>query len=273
VNKIKELSVIFNEGPISRSYINFLKMKGLLDIKIIYLSENNLLPNFINSYLKFHKYNYYPIKFLKNKKIKYFTDQVEEYFNVKQNFIKDMYSQKNLDFFKNITYIKDANINSQKLFEHIKEDKNIFFLNTGKQIIKKILDANKKIIHIHPGYLPEVKGADGSLHSIDKFNILGSSSFFVNQKIDEGEIIYRRKFEYKKFKILDYENYSLRDIYRLWFSFVDPLIRVSHLNYLVEKNFLNERAPNKINTSNEDSNYYTYMNNNELRRTFEKIFD
>ena len=57
------------------------------------------------------------------------------------------------------------------------------------------MELNKKFIHIHPGYLPEIKGADGSLWHINKHNNIGISSFFMSKKIDEGLVIAKEKFE------------------------------------------------------------------------------
>ena len=56
-----------------------------------------------------------------------------------------------------------------------------------------IFKTGKNFIHIHPGYLPEVRGADGLLWSIKEYNKIGVSSFIMNHKIDSGEIIFREK--------------------------------------------------------------------------------
>jgi hypothetical protein len=150
------------------------------------------------------------------------------------------------------------------------EDK--FYLNTGKQILKEILDTKKKFIHIHPGYLPLVKGADGSLHSIDKFDFLGVSSFIMEKKIDHGKIIEREKLSLPYFKLKNFEKYKIADIYRIWFAFVDPLLRTYHLRNLVEKKIDIHNNQIYPNHTKENENYFTFMSNAELERTFKKIF-
>jgi len=52
---------------------------------------------------------------------------------------------------------------------------------------------DQNFYHIHHGYLKKVRGADATLHSIDKFNEIGASFFKMDKKIDNGKII-------KKFK-------------------------------------------------------------------------
>tara|TARA_B100001057_G_scaffold453186_1_gene497790 strand:- start:901 stop:1710 length:810 start_codon:yes stop_codon:yes gene_type:complete len=263
------VSIIFDENPISRAYLNLLISKNYQIKNIIYLGDKNIFPKMINQYLKFHKNNYYAIRFLKKKNIDYFLSQVEEFFNFKKNFIREMYKFNNLNIFK-VFYVKNNNINSEKLKNFITEDNSDFFLNTGKQILKSILETRKKFIHIHPAYLPLIRGADGSLHSIAKYNQIASTSFFINSDIDKGKIIFRTKKKFIKFKLKDKDDYNLRELYNLWFCFVDPLIRAEHLKTLFE---IKEPDEEKIKVDEyQNSNYYTFMKDLELEQVVKKIF-
>ena len=63
--------------------------------------------------------------------------------------------------------------------------------------------------------------------------------------------------------------YTIRDLYRIWFAFVDPIIRVSNLNELLIGVSL------KINNDDKnikDSKYYTFMNKKDLENCFQKVF-
>ena len=61
------------------------------------------------------------------------------------------------------------------------DDLSIFFI----LIIKKnVLNTGNNFYHFHPGYIPEMKGADISLRSVFYRNHIGCSFFQINEKID-----------------------------------------------------------------------------------------
>ena len=119
-------------------------------------------------------------------------------------------------------YKTDENI-SDRLIE-ILEEKNIDLLVLAgymKLIPYQIVDRyNNKIINIHPSYLPEYggKGYYGSkVHKAvlkDKKDFTGVTVHYVNNKYDEGEIIFQKKIEVKNDdnleslskRVLDYEH-------------------------------------------------------------------
>ena len=133
-----------------------------------------------------------------------------------------MYNFDLLDFFKDqIVYIPNDDVNSDLLFNQIIKSGENTFLNTSNQIYKNILKTNKNFYHIHPGYLPLLRGADGTLNSLLHSNSYGVSFFKMTEKIDDGDIFLRKKIEYQKFKLEGYKNYNIKDVYRIWFSFFD----------------------------------------------------
>ena len=213
---------------------------------------------------------YYPLIFLKDKKIVNLIMQFQEFFNFDKNYVFEMYNEDYFNDLENFKFISSYDINSKLLIKNIKNLKEKILINTSKQIFKDF-SHKKKIVHIHPGYLPKVRGADGSLNSILKFNEIGATSFFISKSIDRGEIINRSSYKMQKFKF-DISQYSVKDIYRIWYSFFDPLLRSKHLNFLINnQKFIGETL--KINNlESTDSKYYTFLNNNELQKVFDKIF-
>ena len=139
MNSLIDIPIIFDDNPISRAYIQLYLSNNLTNKKIIYLSEKSLLPNKIISYFKFHRNNYYALLFLKEKEINYFLDQVQEFFNLEKNFIRDMYKFNNIHKFNKIIYIKNKSINSKELLKLLNTDEEKYYLNTGKQILKEVL--------------------------------------------------------------------------------------------------------------------------------------
>jgi len=269
-----EVGIIIEENPISRCYINILKENNIKLKNTILLEEKLLIPNFISLRLSFNRNNYWPLSFLREKNFLHLTHQIEDYFNFPRNFCREMYRFKNIhDVSDEITFTNSQNINSKNSINLIKESKNNLFFNTGKQIYKKILEVNKKFIHIHPGYLPEIKGADGSLWHIKQYGNLGVSSFFMNKEIDGGLVIEKEKLPAPKFSLINYKELNIKTLYRLWFSFFDPLLRGWHFKKLIKKKNLSINSHETENLNKiHNSQYFSFMNENQLKETFNKVF-
>ena len=171
----------------------------------------------------------------------------------------------------NIFYPNDSLINSPNVFNILKSQKKKYYINTGKQILKEILNTGHDFIHIHPGYLPEVKGADGTLWHIKNFNYIGVSSFLMTSKIDEGKIISREKFSIPNFEISELKKKNVSTLYRFWYSFFDPLLRGTQFKKLLEMNFDFNKIKN-INISNEKSSYFSFMSEKERIEVFNRVF-
>lgn len=266
---LNKFALILDEGPIARSYLQYLLDNKIKINELIYLGSKTFFFKSIYINYNFYFINYKPLKLLKNKKVIKLIERLEELFELRKNFFFDVYNSHNLNELCNkFYYCNSKKINSKNCQEIIKRVNSKVILNTGKQILREILNLNKQFIHIHPGYLPAVKGADGSLWMIKKFNYLGASSFIMNRKIDEGKIIHREKMAIKGLNILDGE-FSDQDLNDIWFSFIDPSIRVYHLKKLINKILSNELYENTY--SNEESSYYSFMDKNEKSKILRKI--
>lgn len=262
------VSLIFYENPIARCYLKCFLNKGLTDLPIIYLGKYSSFK--IARQIKFYRNNYYPLNFLKDKSFCNFINEVEDFFKLKKNFFKEAYSYENLKLFKNLSFINDNSINSEDVIKNLYMKKNQNYLISYQEILKNVLNTKKNFYHIHPGYLPKVKGADGSLHSILNHNEFGASFFKLVRKIDEGQIIYRKSYTFKKFSSMDLNKFSNSDLYRLWFSFFDPALRCSILRDYLNNDFTLKDVIKP--TDKEITNYYTFMKDDERSKAFSKIF-
>ena len=96
----------------------------------------------------------------------------------------------------------------------------------------------------------------------------------MNEEIDKGQIInisdvkdifYLSKSIFKKFDI--------NNIYRIWFSFVDPLIRNLQFEKIIslnkDENYLLNITKN---TDEKNDKYYSFMDNQKKKEIFNKIF-
>lgn len=267
---IKNFPLIFEEGPIARSYLQLFRSMGMRNIKILYLLNNKFFIKKFSYFIQFKKNLHYPLKFIKDKKIINLILQFQEFFNFERNFLFDMYNERNIYENNKFIFINSDNINSNIFVDTLKNLKENIFINSSKQIFKNFTHG-KNIIHIHPGYLPKVRGADGSLVSILKYDELGITSFFISRSIDKGQIIKREINIFKPFKF-DISDYSVEDIYRIWYSFFDPLLRCFHLKKLILEKTNIIPKNNSCEFSDEDSNYYTFLSTSNYKNVFKKIF-
>ena len=175
------IGLIISENPISRSYINILKKENFRIKYLIYLSKPKFYFKIISARIDFIKKNLFAINFLKNDDILNLTNQIENYFNFEKNFCLKMYNFNNtFDIAGKIHFISDENINSLKLIEFFKKFQNYLY-KYGQSNFKRYFEYGHEFVHIHSAYLPNIKGADGSLWQIKKYGNIGVSTFYMNR--------------------------------------------------------------------------------------------
>ncbi len=267
------LALIFFENPISRSYLKICNIRNFKFKKIIVLRKKSFLPKSVTNIYSFNKMNYYPIQFLKKKTYSSIASQISQFFSYPNNFFEEVYKNNSIENYgEKIDFINTDNINSETFIKSLREDSNLIYLNTGKKIYKNSLDYNFKIIHIHPGYLPNVRGADASLWNIKKLNCFSATSFFMSKKIDDGQILNKSIYEYPKVKLENFNNIQTIELYRFWFSFIDPIIRSKHFDDYILGNQSNEEkiydSKKKIENKNE---YFSFMDELNIKDTIKRI--
>ncbi len=86
-----------------------------------------------------------------------------------------------------------------------------------------------RFIHVHPGFLPDVRGADGLLWSLLTRSKVGVSSFYMAPGIDTGEIILAREYEAVTISLGEQIRTDDDMLYRAVFSLYDPVLRAKAL--------------------------------------------
>lgn len=274
MEKFLDFGLILYDGPIARSYINFLRIKNYKIKNIIVLCNSafRFFPKRIALKLNFLRNNFYALKLMKSELFEKNEVKISSFFGFDKNFIKEMYQNEYFDdITKNIIFLRSDSINSKKVLDQFKNLDKQIFLNTGKEILKKEVFATKHdFIHIHPGYLPNVKGADCILWSSLRFNNFGVSSFFMNEKIDQGKIISRNNMDCIKIKLAD-NKISNKDLYRFIYSFVDPLLRAWHLDKMFENLF--ERDKDILKDQNKKQEYFPFMDDENFQKVKEILYE
>ena len=82
-----------------------------------------------------------------------------------------------------------------------------------------------KFLHIHPGFLPNIRGADCALWSSLLTGHTSATCFYMSPGIDTGDIIRPCWLPSLSFAV-DTRDIDLQSMYRILYGFLDPRIRV-----------------------------------------------
>ena len=118
-------------------------------------------------------------------------------------------------------------------------------LYTGGGIVGSGLLAvdGKRILHVHPGYLPDVRGADGLLWSYLHRGRPGVSVFHMAAGIDTGDLVTARDYSPWNVKLTSRPDDAT--LYRSIFSFIDPVMRGA----LLVETLANASDPNDLDST------------------------
>ena len=240
---ILPLNVIFYENPIGRAYLEMLYSLGLKPKKIIHIIPERdivtkrkigrflplgLRQKYAHS-IQSSKISYWPRNLIK--KNKHQCDDLfkvlEKSLNINKSSIMGLVDHRSLESFsEEIIPVSYDGFKDQRFLDAVKSTSSEFSLYTGGGIIpKKIFDkTSAKLLHIHPGFLPNIRGADCFYWSLILCKRPSASCFIMNPGIDTGDIINARFLP--KLNLSDCAK-EINEImtYRLIYSFVDPWIR------------------------------------------------
>ncbi len=165
-----------------------------------------------------------------------------------------------------IHHVASPTINDHDVIEAIAGCSQRFVIFCGGGILrKKILSLPKQFIHIHPGVVPDVKGADGILWSSLVHQRIGMSAFFMNEGIDTGDIIATREYDIPV--IVDDKTQADDNEGRIAdfiVNEVDPIFRADLLGRL----FLTDRDPGtwQFQRQNPDDGKTYYFMHDQLKK-------
>lgn len=249
-SQILPITVLFSEGPIARAYLATIKALGYKVRKIIKLVSRVDLINkkpvggFLPQAMKinyaankqFKQMFYWSNQYQKTAAdaVNMIRNQVHKQFEFQPDTLSEATNPIDLSQYADvveslfITGLKDP-----ILANTISVAADDLYLYTGGGIVPDNLLAikNKRIIHIHPGYLPEIRGADCVLWSQLLTQRLSASAFFMAPGIDVGDIILPC---WLPDLVLNFpQNVDSRVKYRLVYGFLDPWVRAYALKQLI----------------------------------------
>ena len=112
----------------------------------------------------------------------------------------------------------------------------------SKDFINRV---GKKIVHMHPGLLPDIRGADGLFWSVLLKGRPGVTAFFMKPGIDVGDVLLKSEFELPL--PLQVTDSNTQSVYRGLLETFDPWCRAKALVNLLDdsrdKNIALENMP------------------------------
>ncbi len=135
------------------------------------------------------------------------------------------------EFTDNIQRVMISGLGDQRLADLLAQVSPSTVLFTGGGIVpRSILDiSNLRLLHIHPGLLPHVRGSDGLLWSYLVHGQPGASCFYMAPGIDTGDVIAAENYKAAIFPIPQKDRPDNQTLYRLIFSIFDPVLRARML--------------------------------------------
>ncbi len=145
------------------------------------------------------------------------------------DFHDEMYNKrwKYEDYAGRVRRVMVSGLGDSKLIDVVSGAAPAVVLYTGGGIVPQSLlsIAGARYLHIHPGVLPDVRGADGLLWSMLVRKRPAATCIYMAPGIDQGEVICTQEFEPLSFKIPYDEHPEDQDLYRAVYAYYDPIIR------------------------------------------------
>ena len=184
---------------------------------------------------------YWPNKFIIENPIE--VNHIFNYLNDEIQLQKDTFldacGKKNLSFYAdNVIKIEIDGFSDKCFYSLLEKYKKHPFLFTGGGLLPKNIFNIKdlKLFHIHPGYLPQIRGADGFFWSILIRKKIGLSCFVMNAGLDTGDLLKTMEMPIPKLKLNTIHKKNTKNAYRLIYSFLDPFLRGYLLKKILQKN-------------------------------------
>lgn len=288
-NSLLPITVMFWEGPIARAYLATLKSMGLRVEKIIHLvSKKSLatkkpigrfLPGIMRqAYAQSHQKNsiHHWSRALQRTETSLYQRVrrgVERGLGFSSSTLDDALALDDLSTYSpDVEVLMVNDLADEMLYRRLGNLLPTQILFTGGGIVpKRLLDLQAlKFIHVHPGYLPDVRGADCALWSQLMKGRTSATCFYMAPGIDDGDVIFAAYLP-----SLDFDgalpDTSVKSLYRAIYAFLDPWIRASVLRKAVAMTDGFTRVQAYPQTES-DSVTYHFMHEQIQRVAFSKLF-
>lgn len=241
------ITVLFWEGPIARAYLATLKSMGVRPEKIIQLVSGKDLASkkpvgrFLPGPLRLayacakqrNSIHHWSGVLQRTETTLYrsIRSEIEHAFGIEAKVIDDALALQDLnEYSPAVEQLLVDDLADERLLQRLSALPETQLLFTGGGIVpRRLLELPQlKFIHIHPGYLPDVRGADCALWSQLMKGRTSATCFYMAPGIDDGDVIHSAWLPSIKFQT-DASNIPLKSLYRAVYAFFDPWIRATVL--------------------------------------------
>ncbi len=246
------LTVLFSEGPIARAYLETIASLGLQPRRIVHLVSSvdlatgkDVLPWLpatlrkpIAAGMQRNRIFHWP-----NAMAKRYPDDVSAIVSSvsgKLGFAEETLrgAQVNkplIEFSPSVDTLLVKNLKDSALSDYLESQADKEFLFTGGGIVpRSLLDIDgARFIHVHPGFLPDIRGADGLLWSVLTRGRPSASAFYMAPGIDTGDVLTARWLPGIDVRID--AGIDMRTRYRMAYAYIDPWVRCYVLRGLLER--------------------------------------
>ena len=287
--KVLPITVLFYEGPIARAYLETISHLGLRPQRIINIvSEKDVatgkpigqwLPQTLRKRYAYgiqrQKTHFWPNKLKRSQSgfVDTIQKSVSSCFTFPEETIRGACDLKPLAFYgENIENVLIDSLSDDRLLKYLKDFPSEVILFTGGGIVpRKILGIEgTRFLHIHPGYLPYIRGADCALWSHLLSGHFSASCFYLAPGIDTGDIVCPCWLP--ELKLPEYQNQlDSATYYRAVFSFIDPWVR----SYVLRRVLLEQNSFNDMDVVSQkilDGVTFHFMTLQLKKSSFESLF-
>ena len=248
---ILPLTVLFSEGPIARAYLETIASLGLRPRKIVHLVSSvdvatgkeilRWLPAALRKPIAagmqrsriFHWPNTLAKRYPND--VSAIVSSVADNFGFAEETLRQAQLNKPLiEYSPSVETLLVENLKDPALLAYLNGEIDKEFLFTGGGIVpRSLLDVrDSRFIHLHPGFLPDIRGADGLLWSVLTRSRPSASAFYMAPGIDTGDILATRWLPEIDVRINSSIDVLTR--YRMAYAFIDPWVRCRVLRELLE---------------------------------------
>ena len=273
--KTLEMTVLIHDGPMARAYLGRLRRAGLRPRRAILMVRSHehssdkpigrLLPRPLRQWYceqaQQISNNFWPRKI--RSAFPWLVDAMASELRRLGTHAPDLISdvvgrfdyQTSADQFERV-YVRT--LEDQRLLDQLSSAGPRYVLFTGGGIVPAPLLSLPKVrfLHVHPGYLPHIRGADGLLWSMLVRGRPGMSCFNMAPGIDTGDVVAADDFPPLRFNISGRDRPDDKTLYRAIFSFYDPVLRAEFLVRTLES--CDGDPVNLSSTPQDDSSSVTY---------------
>lgn len=284
------ITVLFYEGPNARAYLATFRSLGLKPQKIVQLVAakdiatkkpvGKWLPRAMRtSYaanIQRSKIHYWPNQLRRSATglIEQAVGEVAAKFAFARPVIDDANALAPLAAYSDrVETLLIDSLGDRVLHAYLAQEPPGAVLFTGGGIVPRSLLSlpHLRFLHIHPGFLPDIRGADCTLWSTLIAGRPSASCFYMSPGIDTGDVIARR---WLPAIALDGppDTHDVQTVYRAVYSFVDPWVRAFVLRVLLQAKPADFCVLNSFRQDLDEGQTYHFMHSRLKAAAFEKLF-